>query len=63
MREIERQSIDKSKAVRRLHQRRKGHSEAHKPLNDVVSPKPAEQWPIDTAVPDIQPFDEMDDLL
>ena len=63
MREIERQSIDKSKAVRRLHQRRKGHSKAHKPLNDVVSPKPAEQWPTDTAVPDIQPFDEMDDLL
>ncbi|WP_323935695.1 Mu transposase C-terminal domain-containing protein [Aeromonas caviae] len=68
MREIETEALAKSKAARRANQRRIHHQQVEKPLSTtstVKSPEP--ECPVISdltpAIPDIMPFDEMDDLL
>lgn len=67
MREIEAEAVSKSKAARRFSQRRTHHQQFEKPF---ITPAPAksmesEPSPVSetsSALPDIEPFDEMDDL-
>ena len=67
MREIEAEAMAKSKAARRANQRRTHHQQAEKPLITTSSVKsPETERPVISesapAIPDIMPFDEMDDL-
>lgn len=60
MREIELKAVEKSKAARRAQQRRKLHSQIDKPAA-IAELQSAQEVNLEQE-PDIQPFDEMDDL-
>lgn len=67
MREIETEALAKSKAARRANQRRIHHQQVEKPLITTLSVKsPEPECPVISestpVIPDIMPFDEMDDL-
>ena len=62
MREIEAESMKKSKAAKRAHQRRKHHSEAARPEPKAETLNAELPAADDQSIADIEPFDEMDDL-
>lgn len=60
MREIEQEAVKKTKAARRSAQRRKIHSDVNQPKSVKPPSADAVQQSVEP-IPDLQPFDEMDD--